>query len=52
MSIHIYIYIYYFCFVEEISENIVEKKGMKEIYPDLEVEEYFSIYDDRAEHWN
>ena len=43
----IYIYIYIFCFVEDISESIVEEKVMRYIDPDLEVEEDFSIYGDR-----
>ena len=50
--VYIYIYIYiYICFVEEISENTVEKRVMKEIDPDLEAEKDFSIYYDREEHW-
>ena len=32
-----------FVFFEEISVNIVEKKVMKETYPDLERKEEFSI---------
>ena len=48
----LYLYIFYcLCFVEDISENMEEKKLMEETDSDLEGQDYFSVPGDREEHW-
>ena len=41
----------YLCFVEDISENTMDKKVTEEIYPDLEGEEDFRISYYGEDHW-
>ena len=48
----IFLNIFYFlCFVEDVSQDMVEKQMMKEIDPDLEGGGDFRVSDYREYHW-